>query len=66
MYIILSVLIIAILVPSGAWASLDLKYGQYRELEIRKLLINMIYYNFVIATCVSLTYYILGWGKFVF
>ena len=66
MYIILSVLIIAILVPGGAWASLDLKYGQYRELEIRKLLINMIYCNFVIATCVSLTYYILGWENSYF
>ena len=60
MYLIYLVLIIAILIPGGAWASMDLKYGQFRVLEIRKLLINMIYCNFAIISCVSLTYYFFG------
>ncbi len=60
MYLIYLVLIIAILVPGGAWASMDLKYGQFRVLEIRKLLINMIYCNFVIIACIILTYHIIG------
>ena len=56
MYVIYIVLVIAILVPGAAWASMDIKYGQFRVLEIRKLLINMIYCNFAIVACLILTY----------